>query len=183
MRRIISSIYLSLTSWRIVGQLPKDKKYILIVAPHTSNWDFVLGKCFAYQFQIKAKFFGKSQLFKPPFGWLFRLMGGIAVERSKNNNLVNFAIEYFNNSDEFILGLAPEGTRSKAEKWKLGFYHIAQGANIPIVVSYLDYNKKEAGVGMILWPSGESTSDLKKIEDFYQTITPKYPQNYNPKII
>jgi len=182
MKKLISRGVLKLMGWKVIGNIPTAKKYIIIVAPHTSNWDFVVGRCFGYLLEIKAKFFGKSQLFRFPFGWLFRLMGGIPVDRAKHNNLVSFAIDLFNVSDELVIGLAPEGSRSSVEAWKLGFYHIAVGANIPIAVSFLDYQKKEAGIGFMFKPSGNLSQDLKKIEAFYQTISPKYSEKYNPKI-
>ena len=178
----ISDIILNLLGWRVVGQVPKEKKYIIIVAPHTSNWDFVIGRCFGYKLKVKAKFLGKNQLFRFPIGWLFRLMGGIAVNREKRNNMVASIVETFNNSDELILGLAPEGTRSRTDHWKRGFYHIANEANIPIMLSFLDYKTKEAGIGMVLYPSGDFQKDMLKIQTFYEGITPKYPDRYNPKI-
>ena len=178
----ISEIILNLLGWRVVGQIPKEKKYIIIVAPHTSNWDFIIGRCFGYKLKVKAKFLGKNQLFRFPIGWLFKLMGGIAVNREKRNNMVASIVETFNNSDELILGLAPEGTRSRTDHWKQGFYHIANEANVPIMLSFLDYKAKEAGIGMVLYPSGDLQKDMLKIQTFYEGITPKYPERYNPKI-
>ena len=178
----ISEIILNLLGWRVVGQIPKEKKYIIIVAPHTSNWDFIIGRCFGYKLKVKAKFLGKNQLFRFPIGWLFKLMGGIAVNREKRNNMVASIVETFNNSDELILGLAPEGTRSRTDHWKQGFYHIANEANVPIMLSFLDYKAKEAGIGIVLYPSGDLQKDMLKIQTFYEGITPKYPERYNPKI-
>ena len=131
---------------------------------------------------IEAKYLGKSQLFKPPFGWFFRLTGGIPVDRKKHNSLVTFTAELFNQSEELVVGIAPEGTRKRVEKWKQGFYHIAVGANVPIVLSFMDYKSKEAGVGKILYPSGDIEKDMSVIEEFYQGVTPKVSEYYNPKI-
>ena len=132
--------------------------------------------------EIEAKYLGKSQLFRFPYGWIFRLLGGIPVDRSKHNNLVAFAVDLFKSSDQLVLGLAPEGSRSRVEKWKLGFYHIAVGADIPIALAYFDYAKKEAGISEMFQPSGEIQKDLQKIQDFYEGITPKYTDKYNSKI-
>ncbi|MEC8610529.1 MAG: lysophospholipid acyltransferase family protein [Bacteroidota bacterium] len=182
MKERISNIILTLLGWRVIGDVPNTQKYIIIMAPHTSNWDFVIGRCFGYKLKVKAKFLGKSQLFRFPFGWLFRLMGGMPVKREKRNNMVASIVEIFNNSEELILGLAPEGTRSWTDHWKLGFYHIANEANVPIMLSFLDYKTKEAGIGMVLYPSGDFQKDMLKIQTFYERITPKYPDQYNPKI-
>lgn len=182
MKKIISRLILKIMGWRVVSDVPTQKKYIIIVSPHTSNWDFIIGRCFGYMLEIEAKYLGKSQLFRFPYGWIFRLMGGIPVDRTKHNNLVAFAIDLFKTKNELVLGLAPEGSRSKVDSWKLGFYHIAVGANIPIALGFLDYHKKEAGIGEMFLPSGDMQKDLQRIEDFYKTVTPKHMQKYNPKI-
>ena len=130
--------------------------------------------------EIEAKYLGKSQLFRFPYAWIFRLLGGIPVDRSKHNNLVAYAVDLFKSSEELVLGLAPEGSRSRVEKWKLGFYHIAVGANA--YSAYMDYAKKEAGIGEMFLPSGEIQKDLQKMENFYKCISPKYSEKYNSKI-
>lgn len=182
MKKLVSRLILKLMGWKVVGDIPAEKKYVIIVSPHTSNWDFIIGRCFGYMLEIEAKYLGKSQLFRFPYGWLFRWLGGIPVDRKKHNNLVAYAIDLFNSSQELVLGLAPEGSRSKVDKWKLGFYHIAVGANIPIALAFLDYQSKEAGVKKMFYPSGDMSKDLQQIEDFYKKVTPKYPEKYNPKI-
>ena len=182
MKKLVSRLILKLLGWKVVGGIPVEKKYVIIVSPHTSNWDFIIGRCFGYMLEIEAKYLGKSQLFRFPYGWIFRRLGGIPVDRTKHNNLVAFAIDLFKSSQELVLGLAPEGSRSKVDKWKLGFYHISVGANIPIALGFLDYKKKEAGIGEMVLPSGDMEKDLQQIEDFYQKVTPKYPEKYNPKI-
>lgn len=182
MKKAISKFVLWLKGWKVVGEIPNIKKYVIVAAPHTSNWDFVIGRAFGYLLGIEAKFLGKSQLFKPPHGWLFRFMGGIPVDRTKHNSLVEFTIDLFDNREELVLGLAPEGTRKRVERWKQGFYHIAIGANVPIVLSFMDYKKKEAGVGKILYPSGNLDEDMSIIEEFYKSVTPKFPAYFNTKI-
>ena len=182
MKKLVSRLILNLLGWKVVSDIPTQKKYVIIVSPHTSNWDFIIGRCFGYMLEIEAKYLGKSQLFRFPYGLIFRLLGGIPVDRSKHNNLVAYAIHLFKSYEELVLGLAPEGSRSRVEKWKLGFYHIAVGANIPIALAYLDYAKKEAGIGEMFLPSGDMEKDLQKIEGFYKGISPKYSEKYNSKI-
>ncbi len=182
MRKLLASFILWLQGWKVVGEIPQIKKYVIIAAPHTSNWDFVIGRSFGYMLGIEAKYLGKSQLFKPPFGWFFRLTGGIPVDRTKHNSLVTFTIDLFNQSKELVVGITPEGTRTRVEKWKQGFYHIAEGANVPILLSFMDYKRKEAGVGKIIYPSGDIEKDMSIIEEFYKGVSAKIPEHYNPKI-
>ena len=182
MKKAISHLILKLLGWKIIGDIPSEKKYVIILAPHTSNWDFIIGRCFGYILGIKAKFLGKSQLFKFPYGWIFRAMGGIPVDRTTHNNLVSFAIDLFNKSDELVLGIAPEGSRSRVDAWKLGFYHIAVGANIPIAIAFLDYDKREAGVKTMFKAEGDVDKDLNRSEEIYKKVQAKYPEKYNPKI-
>ena len=182
MLKIISKLVLKIMGYKIVGELPRHSKYIITLAPHTSNWDFVIARCFGYQLGVKAKYFGKSQLFVPPIGWLFRLFGGIPVVRTKNNNLVQFAVDLFNQSNSLVIGIAPEGTRKRVKKWKTGFYHIANQANLPIALGFIDYKNKEAGIGKIIFPTGNLLKDFEQIETFYKTKPAKYTELYNTKI-
>lgn len=182
MKKLISKFVLWIMGWKVMGEIPRISKYVIVAAPHTSNWDFVIGRAFGYLLGIEAKFLGKSQLFKFPYGWLFRIMGGIPVDRTKHNSLVDFTIDLFHNSEALVLGLAPEGTRKSVSKWKHGFYYIALGAKVPIVLAFMDYKKKQAGIGKIIYPSGNIKEDFELIETFYQSITPRYPHHYNPKI-
>lgn len=182
MKKRVAQLILWLKGWKVVGDPPSFPKYVILAAPHTSNWDFVIGRAFGYTLGIEAKFLGKSQLFRPPYGWFFRWMGGIPVDRTKHNSLVEFTIDLFNRSQYLAVGLAPEGTRQRVERWKQGFYHIAAGANVPIVLSFMDYKRKEAGVGKVIFPSGDIEKDMLDIESFYKTVVPKKPELYNQKI-
>ena len=123
---------LKLMGWRIVGQLPKLDKFVAIGAHHTSNWDFVIFIALKFVLRLNARWFGKHSIFRWPFGGLMRSWGGIAIRRDRKLNTVEQAIQAFREHDEFILGLSPEGTRKKVERWKMGFYHIALGAGVPI---------------------------------------------------
>ena len=129
--------------WKIIGNTPNITKYIVISAPHTSNWDFLIGRCFAYIRGIKPKYLIKSELYIWPLSILIRWNGGVPVYRKTAKDMVNQVVDRLNKTDEMILGIAPEGTRAKVEKWKTGFYYIAQEAKIPIVLLYMDYTKKE----------------------------------------
>jgi 1-acyl-sn-glycerol-3-phosphate acyltransferase len=174
--RVFYKFLFKSSGWKINGSLPQGaRKYVIAVAPHTSNWDFVVGIAARSVLKIKdAKFLGKSQLFIPPFGWLFRAMGGYPVERSRSNDMVAQVTAIINSHPDFILAIAPEGTRKKVERLKMGFYYIARAANIPIVPVGFDYEKKEVVVGEPLYP-GTMEEDLEILRAFYRTIKGKNP--------
>jgi len=166
-----------LFGWKVNGDLPKNiKKYIIVIAPHTSNWDFVVGVAARSMLRIqKAQFLGKSQLFKPPFGWLFRFLGGHPVERTTSHDMVDQVVKLFNTHDEFILAMAPEGTRKKVDKLRTGFYYIAKGAGVPIVPVGFDFAKKEVIAGAPIYPQ-DLESDMQKILAFYRNVRGKNPE-------
>ena len=141
--------------WKVVGDFPEGlKKYIVAVAPHTSNWDFVIGVMARSIVRIqRAKFLGKSQLFRPPYGWLFKRLGGYPVDRASHHDVVQQVVDVINKHDEFILAIAPEGTRKKVAKLKTGFYYIALGAKIPIIPVGFDFEKKQIVIGAPLQPT------------------------------
>lgn len=166
----------SSSGWKIVGQLPHEKKYICLVAPHTSNWDVIVGMAARSILRIKdAKFLGKSQLFKKPFGWFFKAVGGIPVYRDKSHDMVEQVAHIVKKSDEFILAIAPEGTRKKVTKLKTGFWYIAKAANIPFVPVGLDYRKKQVVLGPTMYVSDIDT-DMNALMEFYRQITGKNPE-------
>jgi len=148
----------------------------MVAAPHTSNWDFVYARAAFFILGIRLRFTIKKELFFFPLGALLKGLGGIAINRQSRENMTSKMIELYHQYDELVLLITPEGTRSYAEKWKKGFYYIAQGAKVPIVFGYIDYQKKQAGIGPIFHPSGNYEEDLKPIQDFYRKITPKYPE-------
>jgi 1-acyl-sn-glycerol-3-phosphate acyltransferase len=129
---------------------------------------------------LKVKFLGKKQLFSFPLGILMRATGGIAVDRSKKNNLVEYMTNLFQENESLYLLIPPEGTRSAVKEWKTGFYRVAEAANVPIVLGYLDYGKKVAGFGTMFYPTGDMEKDMAEIKAFYSQITPKYPEKYKP---
>jgi len=145
------------------------------MAPHTSNWDFVVLVAASFYFKIPAYWLGKHTLFRWPLGWLLRWLGGIAIDRRSRQNVVEQAVQAFNARDRFILMLAPEGTRKQADYWKTGFYHIAQRAPVRILLTFMDYGRRTVGLGPVMQPSGDLEADMKKIREFYASIRGKYP--------
>ena len=182
MKKLFSKLVFKILGWKIVGSIPEIKKYVVISAPHTSNWDFLIGGCFAYILDIKPKYLVKMELYIWPLSILIKLNGGIPVYRKTAKNTVDQVVEIFQTTENLILGIAPEGTRSRVEKWKTGFYYIAQKANVPIVPMYMDYEKKEVGYFDMLNPSGDLQKDLQKIQECYQSVIGKNPELYNSKI-
>lgn len=159
---------LKLLGWTLVGDLPQVKKSVIIFAPHTSNWDFVLMLMVRFCFKMDLAFLGKHTLFKAPFGWFFKVLGGIPIERSTKSNVVEQVVAEINRRDSIQLALAPEGTRSKKPFWKSGFYHIAVQAGVPIVFTFLDAKTRTIGVGDLIQPTGDIALDMDKIRDYYK---------------
>jgi 1-acyl-sn-glycerol-3-phosphate acyltransferase len=156
--------------WSIKGKLPDLEKYVCIGAPHTSNWDFVICILFRYATGMPVKFLAKNSLFKPPFGWFFRMVGGYPVDRAKANKLVDAVVDIFNREQSFALALAPEGTRGEVGRWKTGFYHIATQANVPILMLGLDFPSRTVVLSEPFFPTGNIKEDFAKIREFYVDI-------------
>ncbi|MBP5983374.1 MAG: 1-acyl-sn-glycerol-3-phosphate acyltransferase [Fluviicola sp.] len=169
---------LRMFGWKI-DPLPKDfrKKAVVVVGPHTSNWDFVVGKMTFVYYGINAKFLIKKELFFPPLGWLLKRMGGIPVDRARRANVTKQVVDYFNSSDECIVVFTPEGTRSYQPNWKKGFYYIAQNAQVPIYISYIDFKNKTGGFLSLMEPSGDVEQDLLTIKRAIFPFKGKFPEN------
>jgi 1-acyl-sn-glycerol-3-phosphate acyltransferase len=167
-----------LLGWSVERSFSPDlKKYIVAVAPHTSNWDFVIGVLARSVVKIqKAKFLGKSPLFKPPYGWLFRTLGGYPVYRDTSHDMVHQVVDLFNQHDEFILAIAPEGTRKKVAKLKTGFYYIALQAHVPIVPCGFDFARKKVVIGEPFYPTGNVEPDMEVLKRFYRAIKGRNPE-------
>lgn len=167
--RGFSIAFFKLAGWKIEGALPPDiKKCVLIGAPHTSNWDLPYTLMVAFVLHLRIYWMGKASIFKPPFGGIMRWLGGIAVDREKNNNLVAASAEALMAAAGPVqLVVPPEGTRSKTRYWKTGFYYIAVGAKVPIVIAYMDYSRKVAGLGPVFYPTGDIEKDMIAIKAFY----------------
>ncbi len=167
--RYIFKLIFKLAGWKIIGGVPADqKKYIIIAAPHTSNWDFIIGVMVRSIVGFKSKFLGKKSLFRVPYGWFFRWLGGYPVDRSQRTKLVDQVIEIFNQHAEFVIAIAPEGTRQNVNQWKTGFYYIAHGAGIPIVRAKIDIMQKEVRFFEPFWPTGDIDIDMPKIKEVFQ---------------
>ena len=182
MKRILSKIIFWLIGWESIGDFNYPKKCVVIAAPHTSNWDFLIGRCYGYILGIQVKYLIKSSFFVPVLGALFKWNGGIPVFRNSKSNLVDQIVERFNNTDALILGIAPEGTRSRVEKWKTGFYHIAYKANVPILLLAVDFKHKKIGVINSMKPTGDMDTDMLFIQNQFKNFKGKIPENYNPII-
>lgn len=157
-----------LRGWKVVGSAPTAKKYVLIAAPHTSNYDFPLMIGAAFTLRMDVHWMGKSSLFQFPLGTIARWFGGIAIDRSRSNNTVDATVEVFKQRDELVVVIPPEGTRAKVTKWKSGFYHIAHQAGVPIILGYIDTATKTAGFGHSYTPTGDFEKDMVEIQAFYK---------------
>ncbi len=159
--------------WRVEGELPNREKMVSIVAPHTSNWDWWIGTAMTFAIQLRASYFAKHTLFNGPLGWFVRWRGGIPIDRTSTEGVVDQMIDAFRTREGLFLGLAPEGTRKQVRRWKTGFYHIALGAEVPIVLAYMDYPNKVIGFGPAIEPTGEMDADLARIQEFYKPFRGK----------
>jgi len=183
MKKILGKFILFIFGWKTkINKENLVKKCVMIAAPHTSNWDLVFAMAFYWKEGIESSFFIKDDWTKGFVGFFIKKIGGIGVTKGKKNNLVDFAVNNFKEREEFILLVPAEATRNRVSKWKKGFYVIAQKSNVPVSLGYLDYKKKEAGIGPIIKLSDNFEEDMIKIQDFYKEISAKYPDNYNPKI-
>lgn len=162
--------------WTAAGEVPEPRRFIIIAAPHTSNWDFLYYLGLTADMGIRPHFMGKLALFRWPLGGFMRQMGGIPVDRSGGLNHVQAMVGEFARRREFMLTVAPEGTRRKTRKWRTGFYHIAVAAKVPMVVGLMDYGKKTGGLGPLIWPTGDFRADMEKVFAVYRDCTPKYPE-------
>lgn len=162
--------------WKAVGVVPEPRRFIIIAAPHTSNWDFVNFLGLTADLGIRAHFMGKLSLFKWPLARFMKQMGGVPVDQRGGGNMVQQMVDEFARRSEFMLTVAPEGTRGKAKKWRTGFYQIAMAAKVPIVVGFMDYGKKTGGLGHMIWPTGDFRADMLKVFDVYKSCTAKYPE-------
>ncbi len=160
MSRAFGRWVLGLLGWHIEGDLPNVAKAVIIVAPHTSNWDFVVGIAAKLALGLRAAWLGKHTLFRGPFGALMRALGGMPVDRSQPSDVVAQSVSRFSASERMVLGIAPEGTRKAVPRWRLGFYHIARAAAVPIVPVSFDWSRRALVIGAPLWPRDDAGADL-----------------------
>lgn len=184
MKKVLATIFLKLLGWKVTAKVtPEMSHSVMLAAPHTSNWDFPIALAAFWYMQLDVKFFIKNDYTKGLLGGFFRWAGAIGVDRSKRKNkLTDLAIDYLKEKDQLVILVPAEGTRKAVEKWRTGFYRISLEAGVPISMGFLDYKKKEAGVGGPFTPSGKFEEDMTRIQEFYRPIHPKHPEGYNPQI-
>ena len=172
----LSKFYLKLSGWRRVGRMPEVPRCVMIAAPHTSNWDAPIALAMVFAFRLKAHWLVKHTAFRWPFRGLLKWLGAIPIDRTRSTDVVTQMVEELKKPAELILLLAPEGTRKKVTHWKTGFYHIASKAGVPLVLAFLDYARKEGGIGPVIQPTGNFESQMAEILKFYSTVTGKHPE-------
>jgi 1-acyl-sn-glycerol-3-phosphate acyltransferase len=172
----LAKIMMRLAGWRVEGTLPDLPKFVLIGAPHTSNWDFVLFLGVIFSLRANVHFMGKAELFRFPIGWFFRYCGGVPVDRKKSTGLVEQMVKVSNESEKFILTIAPEGTRHHVQEWKRGFYHIAKSAGIPIVIAVVDGRHKTVRIGQVFHPTEDIEADIKSIQEVFAGVVGIHPR-------
>lgn len=182
MMKFLSRIVFWISGWKLNLGWPNDlKKAVVIAIPHTSNWDLLYARAAFFLMDIPVKFTIKKEVMVGPLGWLIKALGGIGIDRKRipggrKQTYTEAMTTMLKESEELVIMVTPEGTRSYAPKWKSGFYHIALGADVPIVIGYLDYKKKEAGIGPVIYPNGNMDGQIEAMKEFARTVTPKYPE-------
>ena len=177
--RFLSKLLFKVSGWHVEGGLTAEtRRCVMVAAPHTSNWDFIYARAAFYLMDAPIRFTIKKEFMRFPFGGLLRSMGALPVDRSKNTKMVDTMVRIFleTRGDMCIL-VTPEGTRKYQPRWRRGFYHVALNANVPIVLGYLDYARKEAGIGPTFYPTGNIEADMEEIMAFYRTKTARFPEN------
>ncbi|MCD8177397.1 MAG: lysophospholipid acyltransferase family protein [Tannerellaceae bacterium] len=178
MKKSFSRWLLKVMGWKVGPEGEDVPKCVICVAPHTSNWDFIFGKLFYLAVGRDAKFLIKKDWFFFPFNLLFDWLGGVPVDRKKKTSVTDQMVEEFNRREKFQLAITPEGTRKAAQEWKKGFYYIANGAHVPIMIAYLDYGKKEIGIKGLFYPTGDVEEDICKIRSYYRGVTARHPERF-----
>ena len=176
--RAIGRIALRISGWRICGDVPRLAKFIIIVAPHTSNWDFPVGVAAMFALDLDAHWFGKHTLFRGPAGSILRLIGGRPVRRETSEGVVEEVAAIVRAEPEFLLALAPEGTRKRVAHWRSGFYHIAEAANVPIVPVWFDWSHHEIGIGTPVHTTGNLAADLAALQALYRAEMGRNPSGF-----
>ena len=177
--QVLSILVLGLFGWRAVGKVPKDiRKYVIIAAPHTSYWDFPIFLLVVFALRLNLNVFIKHTLFIGPIGWFLSYCGGVPIDRRAAGARVRQTVQEFENNDDMVLLITPEGTRSAQTNWKTGFYHIASEANVPVAVAFVDTAARRAGIDHFITPSGDIDKQMAEIKAFYDTKRGVKPQNY-----
>lgn len=186
MGKWISRFIFWLFGWKIDRSLQADyRRCVMIAAPHTSNWDFIFARAAFFLLDIPVRFTVKQEWVRFPFNYVFNPLGAIAIDRRPKKagdprpSMVESMIRLFDNNRSLVVLVTPEGTRSYRDKWKTGFYHVALGAGVPIGLGYLDFKNKVAGVGKMIYPTGDMEKDMREIMAFYKHIPPKHPEKFS----
>lgn len=179
-KRLLGRTYLRTFGWEEAGERPEASAYVLIAAPHTTNWDLPYMLAISFVFDVPIRWAGKHTLFKFPYGWFMKALGGLPIVRDQRHNRVQQLAALFEAHPNLVLAVPAEGTRGRTEQWKSGFYHIAREADVPIVCAFLDYRDKRGGFGPTIHPSGDLKRDMDLIRAFYEGKVGKYPENFGP---
>jgi 1-acyl-sn-glycerol-3-phosphate acyltransferase len=175
-----ANIVLRIFGWNTTGAIPEGiNKAVMIVAPHTSYWDFVIGRLTFWGSKVKIRILIKKEVFVFPLGILLKKLGGLPVDRGKKNNMIDEVVRLFDEAESLVVVITPEGTRRLVRQWKRGFYMIAMAANVPIALGYIDYATKTGGVGPLIYPSGDFDKDMEFINEFYHNKTGRHPEKFN----
>ncbi len=176
---LIAKLYFWLAGWKTTGSIPPEiNKAIIVAAPHTSNIDFPLARAFFYIKKTHVNYVIKKEWMKFALGKFFRATGALPVDRANAAHMVEYMADLLKNAEKMFIMISPEGTRSSVKRWKSGFYRTAVMAEVPLILAYLDYGKKVAGIGPVFYPTGDYDEDMKFIQNFYSRITAKHPEQY-----
>lgn len=183
MIRFLFWIIYTINGWKVKGQVPAEiKQCVMLASPHTSNYDLIYALVGLKKMNVHVRFTIKKEWLSFPFGLFLKPLGAIGIDRgpkfSRRKSMVDAMVDLYNHEEELTILVTPEGTRRKVKKWKSGFYHVALKAKVPIVLGFLDYKNKLAGVGPVIYPCGDYEKDLREIQEFYATIPAKYPEKF-----
>jgi 1-acyl-sn-glycerol-3-phosphate acyltransferase len=185
LKKLLGSLWFTLTGWKLEAKpdvLAQARHSVMVAAPHTSNWDFPYAIFSFWYMGLPLRYFIKDDYTKSILGWFFTWTGALGVDRTKRNNLVEHTVDLLKKDPNLVILVPAEGTRKRVDKWRKGFYIIAQQAGVPISLGFLDYKNKIAGVGKVFIPTGNFEEDMEEIQQFYIDKTGKHPDLYNPKI-
>ncbi len=178
--RGVGRVVLKLTGWRTEGEVPEGSYFVVIAAPHTSNWDLIHMLAGCWSRGIRLSWMGKHTLFEGPFGWLMRAVGGVPIDRRKPGGVVAQMAQLFATIDEIALAIPPSGTRKRTAHWKSGFYHIARATGAPIVACFLDYARRVAGIGPIVHATEDMRATMDKLRSIYEGVAPRHAELLTP---
>ncbi len=176
--RALALLAMRATGWRIEGEFPNVPQFVVIVAPHTSNWDFFVGVMAMFAIGFRGTFLGKHTLFSWPTGAVMRWLGGVPVDRGSSHNVVQQTIDYFNSRPQMLLALSPEGTRKKLPAWRTGFWYVAKGANVPIVPAAFDYPSRLIKIFPPVTPGDDIDADIASLRSHYDARMGRHPAQY-----